>query len=220
MSFEKLLEELDTLQTLQKSEAADMDTDGAGDDAGIAEAAAEGEGDEGHPEPDGDEGLGGEGDGDGDEGGEGIAKSFSFTLENGEQVDAIDGTELVKSLIDRFDAQESTLAKAMGGVVELLKSNAETIRAQGDLIKSLQGEVKRIGGEGRGRKAVVSVAEKPVSDTLAKSEPDGMKPGEFMAKALSAQKANRISGLDVSIAETSLNRGMPIPPHIVSRVLG
>lgn len=220
MSFEKLLEELDSLQTLAKSAPADD-----ADDAGIAEAAADAEegdadveGDEGHAEPDGDEGMGGEGDGDGDEP---MAKSFSFKLENGEEIDAIDGTELVKSLIERFDSQEEAMAKAMGGVVELLKSTTDTIREQGALIKSLQGDVKRLGGEGRGRKTVVSVAEKPaVGETLAKSEPEGMNPNEFMAKALSAQQSGKITGLEVSIAETSLNKGMPVPQNIVRRVLG
>lgn len=215
MSFEKLLEELDAIQTLAKSDPVDADD---GDDAGIAEAAAEGEdGDEGHAEPDGDEGIEGEGDGDGDEG---MAKSFSLKLEDGTEVDAIDGTELVKSLIDRFDAQEDTLAKALGGIVELIKSNAETVRSQAALIKSLQGDVKRLGGEGRGRKTVVSVAEKPVAETLAKSEPEGMNANEFMAKALSAQQAGKITGLDVSVAETSLNKGLPVPTNIVRRVLG
>lgn len=215
MSFEKLLEELDAIQTLAKSDPVDTGDD---DDAGIAEAAAEGEeADEGHAEPDGDEGIEGEGDGDGDEG---MAKSFSLKLEDGTEVDAIDGTELVKSLIDRFDAQEDTLAKALGGMVDLLKSNAETVRAQGALIKSLQGDMKRLGGEGRGRKTVVSVAEKPVAETLAKSEPEGMNANEFMAKALSAQQAGKITGLDVSVAETSLNKGLPVPTNIVRRVLG
>lgn len=215
MSFEKLLEELDAIQTLAKSDPVDADD---GDDAGIAEAAAEAEGDdEGHAEPDGDEGIEGEGDGDGDEG---MAKSFSLKLEDGTEVDAIDGTELVKSLIDRFDAQEDTLAKALGGIVDLIKSNTETMRSQASLIKSLQGDVKRLGGEGRGRKTVVSVAEKPVAETLAKSEPDGMNANEFMAKALSAQQTGKITGLEVSIAETSLNKGLPVPTNIVRRVLG
>lgn len=215
MSFEKLLEELDAIQTLAKSDPVDADD---GDDAGIAEAAAEGEdGDEGYAEPDGDEGIEGEGDGDGDEG---MAKSFSLKLEDGTEVDAIDGTELVKSLIDRFDAQEDTLSKALGGIVDLIKSNTETMRSQAALIKSLQGDVKRLGGEGRGRKTVVSVAEKPVAETLAKSEPEGMNANEFMAKALSAQQAGKITGLDVSVAETSLNKGLPVPTSIVRRVLG
>lgn len=220
MSFEKLLQELDELSDLQKSAPADMDGDA--DDANIAAAAEEGEGEgegEGHAEPDGDEGLGGEGDGDGDEAP--MAKSYRFTLEDGEEIDAIDGTELVKSLVDRFDSQEATLSKALGGVVELIRSQGETIRAQGDLIKSLSADMKRLGNEGRGRKAVVSVAEKPAAETpLAKSEPDGMNASEFMAKALSAQQAGRITGLQVSIAEASLNKGLPVPQNIVSRVLG
>ena len=76
MSFEKLLEELDVM-------AKSFD-DAAKDDEKIKAAAAEGdaqadaEGD--HAEPDGDED---------EEGNEPMGKSFAFTLENGEQIEAL-----------------------------------------------------------------------------------------------------------------------------------
>lgn len=240
MSFEKLLGELDELQKLAKSAPADDDTNGEGtadgDDAGIAAAAADGEaaggdeagagddagaaGDDGaaaaaHAEPDGDEGAG-EGNGDGDEQ---MGKSFRFTLDNGDEVEAIDGTELVKSLIARFDSfgaesatKEEAMTKALGVAVDLIKS-------QGEAIASLQTEVKRLASEGRGRKTVVSVAEKPAAGTMAKSEPAGISGDEFMAKCLAAQAAGRITGLDVAKAEGFLLKGLAVPADIVKRVL-
>lgn len=250
MSFEKLLGELDELQKLNKSAPADDETNGEGvgegdgDDAGIAAAAADGEaagadvdagaGDDagadadegaaGHAEPDGDEGAGaGAGDGDGDET---MGKSFRFTLENGEEVEAVDGTEMVKSLIARFDAfgadavqKEESMTKALGVAVDLIKSQGDLIKSQGEAIGSLQNEVKRLASEGRGRKTVVSVAEKPAAGTMAKSEPAGVSGDEFMAKCLAAQAAGRITGLDVAKAEGFLLKGLAVPADIVKRVL-
>lgn len=244
MSFEKLLGELDELQKLNKSAPADDANgdgvgDGDGDDAGIAAAAADGAaaggddgagagddagaaGDDGaaaaaHAEPDGDEGAGaGDGDGDGDEQ---MGKSFRFTLDNGEEMEAIDGTKLVKSLIARFESfgveaasKEEAMTKALGVTVDLIKS-------QGEAIASLQSEVKRLASEGRGRKTVVSVAEKPAAGTMAKSEPAGVSGDEFMAKCLSAQAAGRITGLEVAKAEGYLLKGLAVPADIVKRVL-
>ena len=88
--------------------------------------------------------------------------------------------------------------------------------------KSLQDEVKKLAGEGRGRKTVVSVSEKPVAGaTVAKSQgaADGLSANEFMAKALAAQASGRLTGLDVARAESALNKGLPVPQDVVNRVI-
>ena len=214
--YEKLLEELETM-------AKAMPGDDAADDDKIAAAAAnanpdaDGDGDNDvtgeHIEPDGDEGAGAEGgDGDGDET---MGKSFALKLEDGTELEAIDGTELVKSLMARVESNEGTVMKALGTAVEL-------IGKQGDMIKSLQDEVKKLSGEGRGRKAVVSVSEKPVAGaTMAKSQgaAEGLSANEFMAKALAAQASGRLTGLDVARAESALNKGLPVPQDVVNRVI-
>lgn len=214
--YEKLLEELETM-------AKAMPGDDAADDDKIAAAAAnanpdaDGDGDNDvtgeHIEPDGDEGAGAEGgDGDGDET---MGKSFALKLDDGTELEAIDGTELVKSLMARVESNEGTVMKALGTAVEL-------IGKQGDMIKSLQDEVKKLAGEGRGRKAVVSVSEKPVAGaTMAKSQgaAEGLSANEFMAKALAAQASGRLTGLDVARAESALNKGLPVPQDVVNRVI-
>lgn len=171
-------------------------------------AAAE----DGNPDADGD------GDNDvldDDEGEESMTKSFSFELENGDVIEALDGTALVKSLINRLDSTESTLHKALGAAADL-------IGKQGDMIKSLQNQVSRLGDAGRGRKTMVSVVDKPavgdMKKSLSGSEPQGISPQEFMAKALNAQAAGRVTGLDVVRAESALNKGLPVPQDIVARV--
>lgn len=232
MSFEKLLGELDELQALAKSAPADEKMEGEGvddsDDSTIAAAAAEGEaageaedageGAEGgeHAEPDADD-MGGPSDGDADD--EPMGKSFRFTLDTGEVMEALDGTEMVKSLMARFDTNEESMTKALGVAVDLIKSQGDLIKSQGEAIASLQNEVKRISGEGRGRKTVVSVAEKPTPEAMAKSEPAGVSSEEFMGKAMDAHKAGRITALQVSVAETALIKGLAVPADIVKRVL-
>ena len=195
-----------------------MPVPGDDDDAKIAAAAADGnadadadgEDDVPHAEPDGDE----DGEYSDDDGDEVMGKSFSFQLEDGTTIEALDGTELVKSLMARIETNEGTMAKALGAAVDL-------IGKQGKMIKSLQDQMTALGASGRGRKAVISVAEKaPVGD-MRKSMDDkseGLHPQEFMAKALSAQAAGKITGLDIARAESALNKGLPVPSDIVARV--
>lgn len=213
--FDKLMEELNGLQADQETMAKALPADDGKDEDKIQAAAAEGGSD--HQEPDGDED--GEGPGDGDADSKPMAKSFKFTLEDGTEVEAEDGTELVKSLVARLETTEGTMAKALAQTVELVKGQAE-------MIKSLSDRVAKLSGEGRGRKTVVSVVEKPSAtantDTMAKSmgsQQEGVNPEVFFAKALTAQKEGRISGADISLAETLLNRGQAIPPSIVARVM-
>lgn len=210
MSFEKLMAELNILSTDQETMAKALPVDDGKDEEKIQAAAGEGG-------SDGDaDNMGGKPDGDADDEDEDkpMAKSFKFTLEDGTEVDAQDGTELVKSLQDRIAATEVTMAKALGSAVELIKG-------QSLMIKSLSESVKKLGGEGRGRKAVVSVVEKPAPGAapMAKSEPAGMSHELFFAKAMTAQKEGRLSGMDIAMAESCLNRGETIPAGIVARVM-
>lgn len=209
--FDKLMAELGQLSADQETMAKALPADDGKDEKKIQAAAAEG-------------GLGGDGDADdaggmpdGDADDSSMTKSFKFTLEDGTEVEAQDGTEMVKSLQAKVAETESTMAKALGQAVELIKG-------QGDMIKSLSDRVAKLSGEGRGRKAVVSVVEKPAPDastsTMAKSmQADGVSHDVFFAKAMVAQREGRISGSQIALAETMLNRGQPIPADLVQRVM-
>jgi hypothetical protein len=196
--FDELLGELETLAKAQPAE---------GDDKIVA-AAAEGGGQvEGEMSEEERAAAAAAGEGNGE-----MAKSFEVTLADGTKVQAQDGTELVKSLQERLETNETVMAKALETAIALIKS-------QGERIEALSGKIKALGSEGKGRKAVLSVVEKPAG-TLAKSTTeDGMKPEEFMAKALDAQKLGRITGIDVATAEAHLNRGQPVPASIIERVI-
>lgn len=209
MSFEKLLSDLAQATTEQEALSKALPADDGTDDKKIQAAAEEGgSGDGKSAEGDADN------KGDGDDKDKPMAKSFKVTMPDGTEVDAEDGTELVKALNQRLDANEAELGKAFAGVIGLLKGQAE-------MIKSLSEQVKKLGGEGRGRKAMVTISEKKdVTTPLAKSEAkDGLTGEQFMAKAMSAQKEGRINGFQVSLAEACLNKGQEIPADIVQRVL-
>jgi len=200
MSFEKLLEELDVMAKAMGDEDDNQDDDNI---QAAADAAADAAGD--HAEPDGDED---------EDGNEPMGKSFAFTLEDGQVVEAIDGTELVKSLIGRMDSTDTMMTKALTQTLELVKS-------QGEMIKSLRGEIKKLAGEGRGRKAVVTVAEKvPAGQQMTTSEQPGLTTQEFFAKANAAFGAGRITGQELTVIDVSLRSGMAVDQGLVAKVVG
>lgn len=209
MSYEALLEEL---ETLQKS----MDQ-GDSDDEKIAAAAAAGDDDEDdeHDEPDGDEGMGGEGDDDGDEGP--MAKSFSFQLETGEVVEAVDGTELVKSLQNEVALLKSERETAASQSEKVFQAVLGQLKNQGQLIKSLSAHVEKLSSEGRGRKSIAAP-----SAAMAKSmgaDAGGLTPDRLLAKANAAFDAGRINGKELTVIDVSLRHGAALDDGLMARVL-
>lgn len=209
MSYEALLEEL---ETLQKS----MDQ-GDSDDEKIAAAAAAGDDDEDdeHDEPDGDEGMGGEGDGDGDEGP--MAKSFSFQLDTGEVVEAVDGTELVKSLQNEVALLKSERETAASQSEKVFQAVLGQLKSQGQLIKSLSAQVEKLSSEGRGRKSIAAP-----NAAMAKSmgaDAGGLTPDRLLAKANAAFDAGRISGKELTVIDVSLRHGAALDDGLMARVL-
>jgi hypothetical protein len=209
MSYEALLEEL---ETLQKS----MDQ-GDSDDEKIAAAAAAGDDDEDdeHDEADGDEGMGGEGDGDGDEGS--MAKSFSFQLDTGEVVEAVDGTELVKSLQNEVALLKSERETAASQSEKVFQAVLGQLKSQGQLIKSLSAQVEKLSSEGRGRKSIAAP-----NAAMAKSmgaDAGGLTPDRLLAKANAAFDAGRISGKELTVIDVSLRHGAALDDGLMARVL-
>ncbi len=166
----------------------DDDDDEDGDDAAIESAAA----------ADGDKPT--------------FGKSFEFVDDAGAKHEAVDATEMLKSLLTRVDTVDEVLAKA-------LTSMAGSLKAQGELIKSLSGQVQSLSGQGRGRKAVLSVVEKPAIGEMTKSQPDaGITPDQFFAKANAAFDAGKISGKDLNVVSVCLRGNHPIDPALVQKI--
>ncbi len=207
MSYDKLLAELD--EEMRKA----LPTGGDEDDKQILSAAGE-------DDVNKDGGLVRTGerkedDDDDDDEDDGMTKSFQITLEDGTTIDAVDGAQMVKALGARVDAAEAELKKA----ADFSAAAVALIKKQGDMIKSLSEQIQKVGGEGRGRRAVVSVTEKPAPGaTMAKGAENGISAADFMAKAVDAMNSGRLTAGDVARAEAYLNRGHPVPEAIVKRV--
>jgi hypothetical protein len=60
---------------------------------------------------------------------------------------------------------------------------------------------------------------KDVGDLQKSQQSEGITPDEFMAKALIALDAGRITGLDVARAEAYLNKGQQVPTELAQRIL-
>ena len=166
----------------------DDDDDEDGDDAAIESAAA----------ADGDKPT--------------FGKSFEFVDDAGAKHEAVDATEMLKSLLTRVDTVDEVLAKA-------LTSMAGSLKAQGELIKSLSGQVQSLSGQGRGRKAVLSVVEKPAIGEMTKSQSEaGVTPEQFFAKANAAFDAGKISGKDLNVVSVCLRGNHPIDPALVQKI--
>ena len=194
--FQELLEQLNAETEAQDTLAKALPQDSQ-DDANIQAAAEEGEG-EGEGEDEGE----GEGEGEGDE-----PMAKSLTLADGEEV--VDATELLKSLQADITEQGDVLAKALPQVLQLMQGQSKMIQQQGDLIKSMQTRLDALAGQGRGRKAVISVTEKQVAgeQPLAKSQQEGMTPQEFMLKANNAFDKKIITGAQLTTVDVAVREG-------------
>jgi hypothetical protein len=197
--FAQLLNDLDVLAKAQPAPIADDDEDG---DKKIADAAADGA-----PAPDAD-----------GKKAPVMAKSMTVTLPDGSQVEAEDGTELVKALQEQVSGLEGTMAKALGAAVALIKTQGETLAATNNLVKSLQTRVAELSNQGAPRKSMLTVHEKPAG-TMAKSEQPGMTAPEFMAKSEAAWKAGKITGQDFTTIDVSLRSREPIDPGLIQKVM-
>ena len=246
MSLSNLLQEMQTHQAQVMAKAAKAkplpdDPDGDEDDNTIRDAASLANGDNAEQELGGDDFLM-DGDGDGvEEGADGdalgenenesetvikgaprtkrgaaLAKSFRLALDDGEEIEAFDATELVKSLHEELGSLRNESLTVMRQAFDLIK-------AQNATIAGLKSEVSALGMSGRGRRSVLSVSEKSSTSEMAKSMPReeaGVSKAEFFAKAATAQRAGRLSAQDISLAEAYSSKGMAIPERIIARVMG
>lgn len=208
MDFENLLKELDTLAKAQPADVDDKKVVAAAEEAGVADDKGTATPGDATATP-----ASGSGEGEGKEkpADDKVTKSFQIQLENGETVDAIDGTELVKALTDKVDAAEAKLAKAE----EFGAKAIDLIKSQGQQIANLTEQVKRLADQPGGRKAVLIPHEKPSPMAKAHEEPSR---GDILAKAEAAHKAGKLTALDVSRVESYQNRGLAVPADVAARI--
>lgn len=230
--FSALLTDIDGVladeeTTLAKAMAPDADD--AADDAKI-KAAADGDADDDgdadgddatddyddHNEPDGDEGQPGPGDGDADN--QPLTKAFEVTLPDGTEAQAIDGDALIKSFTGQMRALRAEHQQALTQLATAVSRSTKLIKSLREQNQRLVSQVSAMGQAGRGRKSALNVHEKPMvgADPLAKAE--GISPATLMAKALSAQKAGRLTGTQVAELDAYVARGIPVPETLLARL--
>lgn len=218
MSFEKLLKDIQTLDAEQETMTKALPAGDGKDDTNIQAAAEEGGDMEG--KEDGDE------DGEGSDGANGdeqpLGKSLgTVTLENGEKVDAVDGTEMMKSLMADMALLKTANVTRDEQVMKALEGAVGLVKSQATMLKSLQAQVAKLGGEGRGRKTVVSIAEKRAvtGSNEGGGQEQGMTADTFMAKSHEAWSAGRITGKDLTVIDVSLRQNIAIDQGLLSKVM-
>lgn len=166
-----------------------------------------------------------------------MCKSFTMQTADGKTIEVQDGTELVKSLTARLDSTEATILATITGCADVIRSQGDlvkslsdkvlaqesTIGQQATLIKSLQSDVSKFGNVGSGRRATLSIVERSAAtatETLAKGGmPDGISTDVFFAKAHAKQGQGLVTAMEIGLAETMLNKGLPVDPALVQRVM-
>ena len=221
------------LETMAKAQAAiDADTAGAkkikaaAAAAGVDGAAAGGDvgADDGTGNGDGDGAGAGDGTGTGDGAGgdddETFGKAFTVRLDDGTEVDAFDGTAMMKALNTQAKSLKEELGKsrqAMTGAVVLIKSLQTTVTSQNDMIKALQADVAKIGASGSGRRAALTVHDKTGAGAHSPAE---VKPSDVMAKALDLFKKGDLGGGDLRRIESHQLHGQVCPPDLIHHFPG
>lgn len=242
MSFEALLDDLDTFQkALPPHQEPDADqkggpSDGDADNKPAPKAKPKAKADPGDQKiaaaadsdldkdgtPDGEDDLAEDDEEDPeDDDSEMFGKSFAVTTATGETIEAYDGTAMMKAFEQRLAALEQDyeasvvkLQKAEQTIADLLKAEA-VISKQSELIKSMHGQLASIQESGRGRKSALTVHERPSAIPTA---PDKPAPGTILAKAMSAQQTGKITGTDVARIESYLSRGLAVPSELASLI--
>lgn len=209
--FEELLAQLAATQEEQSNLVKALPAEGGEDDEAIqaaaAAAAAEGEGGPKNPDDEDDENNDEE-----------LPMAKSITVD-GEEVQVVDANALIKSLSGlnaRVGEQDAALVKGLTSALDLIKG-------QGLMIKSLQGQIAKLGAQGGGRKTVLTVHEKPVADAvLAKSQSDeGLTPAVFLAKSHAAFDAKKINGKELTTIDVAIrsNQVGVLDQALITKVL-
>ena len=220
--FSALLTDIDGVladeeTTLAKAMAPDADD--AADDAKI-KAAADGDADD-DGEADGDDATDDYDDHDepdGDADNQPLTKAFEVTLPDGTEAQAIDGDALIKSFTGQMRALRAEHQQALTQLATAVSRSTKLIKSLREQNQRLVSQVSAMGQAGRGRKSALNVHEKPMvgADPLAKAE--GISPATLMAKALSAQKAGRLTGTQVAELDAYVARGIPVPETLLARL--
>jgi len=140
-----------------------------------------------------------------------LGKSFAATLADGSTVEAVDATELLKSLITRVELGEVKSVEINTGLLAVVKS-------QGEMLKSFGARLETLANSGRKRASVVTVVEKPAAAAAVEAAPDGISLDEFWGKAMAANAKGVINATDIAKIESHINNNMQPPAELLARI--
>lgn len=236
--FSDLISDLDTVLAAEEetlAKALKPDADDAADDEAI-KAAADGDADndgeadgedalddyDDHAEPDADD-EGGPSDGDADNEDEDekpLKKSFTVSLPDGSEAEALDGDQLIKSFTDQVAGLRAETNAALAQVATALGRSTKLIKSLREQNTALAAQVTALGTSSRGRKSALTVHERPMVGDQSLAKAEGISPRDLMAKALSAQQAGRLTGSQVAEIDAYAARGLAIPESLLAKLGG
>lgn len=236
--FSALIDDLETVLAAEEetlAKALKPDADDAADDKAIKEAADGDADDDGeadgedalddyddHAEPDADN-EGGPSDGDEDNEDEDekpMKKSFTVSLHDGTEAEALDGDQLIKSFTDQIAGLRTETSAALAQVATALGRSTKLIKSLREQNTALAAQVTALGNSSRGRKSALTVHERPMVGDQSLAKAEGISPRDLMAKALAAQQSGRLTGSQVAEIDAYAARGLAIPESLLAKLGG
>jgi hypothetical protein len=151
-----------------------------------------------------------------------LGKSFGVTLEDGSEVEAYDGTALLKSMaakLDVHDRNSQQVAEAMGAISSLIKSQQDSMGALTKRVVTLTKALNTMANKGAGRRSTINVHEK-LSALDGSAVNESLDAGSLMTKANSAFDQGKITGSDLNTLSVQVRRGEQPDARIVGIVTG
>ena len=147
-----------------------------------------------------------------------LTKSVNITLADGSEVEAFDGTVLVKSMQAEVAALQQGSNEVMGTAVNLLKSFGAALREQRQEITALKKSLHTLSASGTGRRSAtqVTITDRGAEPTGAPN-PEDIK-ASVMAKAINAFDAHKINGLELTTIEVALRKGQIPDQSILAKI--
>ena len=229
-NFDGLLGEIDTLLKAATAEPSSTGGKPGGgkrirraaqnaDGTGTSDETGDGEGDGGgdstldpdNLDPDGADGEG-----------EPFGKSFEVQLPDGTKTEAYDGTVMLKALHAENGALRAEIGgahKALGATLGVIKVLQGQLAQQGEMMKALTADMKALGSQGSGRRAMLSVHDKPAT-TAGAPAAGTARPSDVMAKAMVLFAEGKMEGQDLRRIEAHQGRGLLAPADVLSRFPG
>ena len=206
--FQSLLDELDELDTLRKARAADESpkTRPAFDPNDLDPDSEEYEQDEPEDEKEEDEPPRKR---------KPFGKSFAVTLDDGAQVEAMDGTAVIAALQADVAAIGVDLQKALRTLVSLTKTQATEIdslrKSHTSELQALRDAVTALGQRPRGRKSVLDVHEPALTPDL---DVDGSRTALDGQAILAKASTMNLDPVTMAVLCELVNTKQPLPPHL------